>query len=75
MSFRLAALFHRAPFVPRIPGTRRKTSKMTVPAQNGHLPPPAKLQDRSKLIPFSSRLQEGRALAEDVWSVFKYVCL
>jgi hypothetical protein len=73
MSFRLA-LFHRAPFIPRIPGTRQKTSKMTVPAQNG-IPPPVKLQDRSKLIPFSSRLLEGRALAEDVWSIFKYVCL
>ena len=35
--FRLA-LFHRAPFIPRIPGTRQKTSKMTVPAQNG-IPP------------------------------------
>ncbi|KIM90664.1 hypothetical protein PILCRDRAFT_811118 [Piloderma croceum F 1598] len=42
---------------------------MTVPAQNG-IPPPAKLQDRSKLIPFSPRLEEGRALAEDVWSIF-----
>ncbi|KAL1709204.1 pyridoxal phosphate-dependent transferase [Schizophyllum commune] len=26
--------------------------------------------DRSQLIPFSSRLKEGRALAEDVWSIF-----
>jgi hypothetical protein len=24
-------------------------------------------------IPFASRLIEGRALAEDVWSIFKYV--
>ena len=24
-------------------------------------------------IPFSSRLIEGRALAQDVWSIFKYV--
>jgi hypothetical protein len=23
------------------------------------------------LIPFSSRLKEGRALAEDVWSIYK----
>ncbi|PCH41280.1 PLP-dependent transferase [Wolfiporia cocos MD-104 SS10] len=30
----------------------------------------AKKQDRSNLIPFSSRLKEGRALAEDVWSIF-----
>ncbi|KAJ6539225.1 1-aminocyclopropane-1-carboxylate synthase 1 [Mycena capillaripes] len=27
-------------------------------------------QDRSNLVPFSSRLKEGRALAEDVWSIF-----
>ncbi|KAE9410343.1 PLP-dependent transferase [Gymnopus androsaceus JB14] len=26
--------------------------------------------DRSNLIPFSSRLKEGRALAEDVWSIY-----
>ncbi|KXN86402.1 hypothetical protein AN958_10264 [Leucoagaricus sp. SymC.cos] len=26
--------------------------------------------DRSNLIPFSSRLKEGRALAQDVWSIF-----
>ena len=25
------------------------------------------------LIPIASRLEEGRALAEDVWSIFKYV--
>jgi hypothetical protein len=24
------------------------------------------------VIPFSSRLHEGRALAQDVWTVFKY---
>ena len=30
-------------------------------------------QDRSNLIPFSSRLKEGRALAQDVWSIFKCV--
>ncbi len=30
-------------------------------------------KDRSNLIPFSSRLKEGRALAQDVWSIFKYV--
>ncbi|KAI0774395.1 PLP-dependent transferase [Fomes fomentarius] len=27
-------------------------------------------KDRSNLIPFSSRLKEGRALAQDVWSIF-----
>ncbi|KAF8897418.1 pyridoxal phosphate-dependent transferase [Infundibulicybe gibba] len=27
-------------------------------------------QDRSNLIPFSSRLREGRALAQDVWSIY-----
>ncbi|KAJ3573354.1 hypothetical protein NP233_g2489 [Leucocoprinus birnbaumii] len=26
--------------------------------------------DRSNLVPFSSRLKEGRALAQDVWSIF-----
>ncbi|KAJ7499040.1 pyridoxal phosphate-dependent transferase [Mycena latifolia] len=34
--------------------------------QNGVKPP----QDRSNLVPFSSRLKEGRALAEDVWSIY-----
>lgn len=28
-------------------------------------------QDRSNLIPFSSRLREGRALALDVWTIYK----
>ncbi|PPQ99041.1 hypothetical protein CVT24_003601 [Panaeolus cyanescens] len=32
-------------------------------------------QDRSRLIPFSSRLKEGRALALDVWSIFSAVNL
>lgn len=32
-----------------------------------------KQKDRSNLIPFSSRLRDGRALAQDVWSIFKYV--
>ncbi|KAI0796560.1 PLP-dependent transferase [Abortiporus biennis] len=27
-------------------------------------------KDRSNLVPFSSRLKEGRALAQDVWSIF-----
>ncbi|TCD67666.1 hypothetical protein EIP91_012032 [Steccherinum ochraceum] len=27
-------------------------------------------KDRSQLVPFSSRLKEGRALAQDVWSIF-----
>ncbi|KAJ7368154.1 PLP-dependent transferase [Mycena albidolilacea] len=30
----------------------------------------SKAQDRSNLVPFSSRLREGRALAEDVWSIY-----
>lgn len=37
-------------------------------ASNG-VPKP---QDRSNLVPFSSRLKEGRALAEDVWSIYKF---
>ena len=32
-----------------------------------------KYKDRSNLVPFSSRLKDGRALAQDVWSIFKYV--
>ncbi|KAJ7638695.1 pyridoxal phosphate-dependent transferase [Roridomyces roridus] len=28
------------------------------------------VKDRSNLVPFSSRLKEGRALAQDVWSIF-----
>lgn len=32
-------------------------------------------KDRSALIPFSSRLRDGRALAQDVWSIFKSVQL
>ena len=28
---------------------------------------------RSNLVPIASRLEEGRALAQDVWSIFKYV--
>ncbi|KAF8914048.1 pyridoxal phosphate-dependent transferase [Gymnopilus junonius] len=35
---------------------------------NGHSTPPK--VDRSNLIPFSSRLKEGRALALDVWTIF-----
>ncbi|KAK7470780.1 arylformamidase [Stygiomarasmius scandens] len=27
-------------------------------------------KDRSNLVPFSSRLEEGRALAQDVWSIY-----
>lgn len=29
--------------------------------------------DRSNLVKFSSRLRDGRALAEDVWSIYKCV--
>ena len=29
------------------------------------------LSDRKNLVPFSSRLKEGRALALDVWTIFK----
>ncbi|PPQ65241.1 hypothetical protein CVT26_000218 [Gymnopilus dilepis] len=36
---------------------------------NGQSTPPK--VDRSNLIPFSSRLKEGRALALDVWTIFK----
>lgn len=35
------------------------------------------LNDHAKVapVPFASRLKEGRALAQDVWSIFKYVRL
>ncbi|KAF9534179.1 pyridoxal phosphate-dependent transferase [Crepidotus variabilis] len=36
---------------------------------------PVNGQDRSNLIPFSSRLKEGRALIQDVWSIFAAVNL
>lgn len=29
--------------------------------------------NKKALIPFSSRLLDGRALAQDVWSIYKYV--
>lgn len=32
-------------------------------------------QRKPVVIPFSSRLREGRALAQDVWSIFKYVLM
>jgi len=38
-------------------------------------PPNGQSFDRSNLIPFSSRLKEGRALVLDVWSVFSAVNL
>ena len=34
--------------------------------------PQRDLNREPTVIPFSSRLHEGRALAEDVWSIFKY---
>jgi hypothetical protein len=75
MSHRLA-FCHRTPFFRPTASTRRLASKMSVPAQNGIrngiTSTPVK-RDRSNLIPFSSRLNEGRALAQDVWSIYKYV--
>ena len=35
--------------------------------------PQRDLNREPTVIPFSSRLHEGRALAEDVWSIFKYI--
>lgn len=51
----------------------------TYPPSYSTMPPQANGQtngrpkDRSQLVPFSSRLKEGRALAQDVWSIFKYM--
>ncbi|KAI0939718.1 hypothetical protein AcV5_001042 [Taiwanofungus camphoratus] len=56
------------PSFPSRPSTTTKMSPSAV-AQvytNGV----TKHQDRSNLVPHSSRLKEGRALAEDVWSIF-----
>jgi kynurenine aminotransferase len=36
-------------------------------------PPNGQSSDRSNLITFSSRLKEGRALALDVWTIFRWV--
>ena len=47
--------------------TRRFFSYMSI--KNGV----SQQKDRTALIPFSSRLVEGRALNEDVWSIFKCV--
>lgn len=53
---------------------RRRALHMS-PSQNGikNGITPVKPQNRSNIIPFSSRLKEGRALAQDVWSIYKYV--
>ena len=58
---RISSLLSSRPSVPRVHTfSRTLTTTMAV-------------TDRSQLIPFSSRLKEGRALAEDVWSIFKCV--
>ncbi|KAF8974333.1 1-aminocyclopropane-1-carboxylate synthase 1 [Flammula alnicola] len=50
------------------------TSKISMATKaNGHSIAPN--PDRSNLVPFSSRLKEGRALALDVWSIFSAVNL
>lgn len=43
-------------------------------ATNGHTNGAEKSSIRSNLLPVADRLEEGRALAQDVWSIFKYVC-
>ena len=43
------------------------TTAQTQPEQNGN--------ESSGPIRFSSRLKEGRALAQDVWSIYKSVLL
>jgi len=45
-------------------------AKNTVTTDNGH-----DTRHKPVVIPFSSRLHEGRALAQDVWSIFKYVSI
>ena len=44
--------------------------RIHIMATNGVIP---NGKDCANLIPFSSRLREGRALAQDVWSIFKWV--
>jgi hypothetical protein len=42
-------------------------------AQNSVSSPPHGSDRKPVVIPYSSRLHEGRALTQDVWTVFKYV--
>jgi len=48
--------------------SRTVLSSMATSTHNGVV-----RKDRDNLIPFSSRLKEGRALALDVWSIFRCV--
>ena len=68
----LRSLTSLSPHILRLPRIHpaRFLSQMAAPtngAQNGT----AKSSHASGPIPFSSRLKEGRALAQDVWSIFK----
>ncbi|KAF8640030.1 hypothetical protein AX17_001272 [Amanita inopinata Kibby_2008] len=55
----------------RISPLARRTALVHVyPMSTSTVTGDALKRDRSNLIPFSSRLAEGRALAQDVWSIF-----
>lgn len=58
------------PSLPRSVTRRFKISTMPASIQPENRKKP---QDRSNLITFSPRLKEGRALAQDVWSIYKCV--
>ena len=50
--------------------SRSLSSRRTIMGLNGH----AKQNGApANLVPVAARLEEGRALNEDVWSIFKYV--
>ena len=52
----------------------RYSSRFPMANQTDLQPVPYALKsDRSNLIPFSSRLRDGRALALDVWTIFRFV--
>lgn len=67
MLIKLPVLHHRSAVLARI--LKPHSYLSTMAAVNGVSKP----KDRSQLIPFSSRLKEGRALAQDVWSIYKCV--
>lgn len=50
--------------------SRTRMSQAQTSVSNGLQPG---IDRKPVLIPFSSRLHEGRALAQDVWTIFKYV--
>jgi hypothetical protein len=50
-------------------------SQMSQAQNGGSKGPQGDINREPVVIPFSSRLHEGRALAQDVWSIFKYISI